>query len=1733
MLKKRVYKLIIFLIILFAAININVSFENLKGGSFVEIGSKAEAATVTKSTEEYGSTACYGFNTYGQKVTVYTGYYQSNNGFVLTGSTSVDYGSLRNYYIGDSTCVYHIITGIKYSYSKVYNVSSPYQYTQFTNVYDCEKYQWINYLPSVSTDSTLQNSIYSKNKPTMTLSGTLYDPDTGDSESIYYRINGSAGQAGVLLTNLIANNSNQNFSGSINVGGLPEGVQKIYVWAEDIAGAKSEEKCITIKIDQTAPISSAPTLIANSSSQITVVPNATDPVANGVNSGVSSFPYIYGKLASSTGSYQVIAWGKSTNYVAAGLKPNTRYSYFYDARDIALNASGSPASSKYTLAETPTVSVGTLTPTTMDLVISDANPNDTVYLIMVKSGSSIRYVMTNGQMSTDSCYTTLSNKKITVAVPSNYVQPLTVTAKAVNGDGILTNVSSSVSVVLPPPELSEVFVKEKTTDSIRISWDQVPRATSYDINVNSSNTYNVATNSYSITGLSAGTNNLIMVRARIGNVTGGWYRTTEYTLPSAPTGFAATLFLDSVDLSWDRVGTSNYEISIDDDYPTITRGTLITYGFTDFNNIHSFKVRAVNGDGEYGEYSDAITMYSPANIPKYCSADHYGSDWIVVTWKNNGNSNITQYSLAAFDERGVLVKQNEWSQATGDIITGLSADTTYIFKVKARNEDGIETEWSSATKAKTSPNPPSIPSGVTVTTVSNSKIKITWYNQTGATYDIERNGVLIAQDLTAASYEDSGLAPETAYKYSIQAKNAGGSSGFSSEISQATYPNVPSVPTGINSTVTTNSVKLTWSAVDKVTGYKIDNGSSQTDVGNVKEYTFNNLETGARYSYRILAYNRGGDGSSTSEYTVYTLINTPSEVTASSSNNRVLVSWTSVPEATGYEVCLNNSKEITTSTSISFEGLTPSTAYTYKVRSVNSRTGSEWSSQGTKTTLPNIPNTPSGIAFSSTRTTTAVSWSGVSDATSYDIMMDSELILGIYDMNYTVTGLNPGSSHKYKVRARNAGGKSGWSDSITAGTMAMEPNVPANLKANEDNDCITILWDAVSGAEGYEVEISSNTTSSAIIMVNGLKYEDTDVTGNSVKVYRVRSVSNGIQSDWSEAVTVNEGIDKFGIPENLTVVVTGASIILNWDAVEGSSGYDIQVDGQIKDAGLDTTFTVTAVESETIHTLRVRIRNEDGVGEWSNAVRVEVPPAMPQIPGNLTARVCENSISLSWNPVLDASSYDLELDGSVIENVIGTTFIDNNLIPNSEYSYRIRSRNENGVSNWSNTINAATLSDVPTVPEQIGAAASKSTITLTWKANTSADSYEIDIDEKFIETTADTQYIHDGLDTDEKHTYKIRSGKGKEYSDWSEALIISTLPKEPSVPDGITVTTSGSSIIVKYNRVAEATGYDIQIDGNTVDNGNLTSFTKEEVHGTQHSVRVRAKNAGGISGWSVEANVLIPEETPGVPESITVKSGNKSVTLQWHTIEGTTGYDVEADGRIVSTGKLTEFKDEGLLTGTSHMYRIRANNEGGNGVWSSIITAITTLSIPENLAVSTSSGAIQLSWDAVQGASQYELEVDGKATKITGTTFIQDYAIPNQEYAYKVRAINQVTVSEWSADIKTKLPMHEFNGDFGKEEEFDFELGASNVKDINKVKFTIIYDQNQVELVDLYSNTQKADLSIGNIKDSNIKILQLIPGKIVLMLSDNEITGEYSGIVDNITFKAKESGQAKISYSMN
>jgi len=107
------------------------------------------------------------------------------------------------------------------------------------------------------------------------------------------------------------------------------------------------------------------------------------------------------------------------------------------------------------------------------------------------------------------------------------------------------------------------------------------------------------------------------------------------------------------------------------------------------NTSYSFRDKARNGDGIETDYGPSASKYTLANSPGKSSFSNVTRTCIRANWTANGNPDSTQYRC----QNITTGADSGWITETYWDSCNLSYGTTYSFRVKAKNEEGIETSW--------------------------------------------------------------------------------------------------------------------------------------------------------------------------------------------------------------------------------------------------------------------------------------------------------------------------------------------------------------------------------------------------------------------------------------------------------------------------------------------------------------------------------------------------------------------------------------------------------------------------------------------------------------------------------------------------------------------------------------------------------------------------------------------------------------------------------------------------------------------------------------------------------------------------------------------------------------------------------------------------------------------------------------------------------------------------------
>jgi chitodextrinase len=1124
------------------------------------------------------------------------------------------------------------------------------------------------------------------------------------------------------------------------------------------------------------------------------------------------------------------------------------------------------------------------------------------------------------------------------------------------------------SQLYPPfiPDIPSNINTTTTSTAVSLTWNEVDGATGYDVEVDGVTIDNGTNTTLVHSNLQPNTTHTYRVRSKVPEVSSEWSEAkTARTNLAVPANVEVTESADTITVTWEEVpGATSYEIEVDG--MVIDNGTNTTYvhsGLTP-NTEHTYRVRA-KSDESISDWSQVVTKVLSSNIPTNINTI-VTSTSVTVTWDEI--SWATTYDI---EVDGVLIDNGASTAYTHD---GLEPNTQHAYRVRAKSADRVG-DWSvllitstlpepgngtglkgeyfdneNLTDLKTSRIDESInfdwKRSVPTTDIEDHPFSIRWtgqvqprFSETYTFYTEAHGGVrlwinnkLLIDDWEAHNMsEQSGtinLEAGKRYDIKMEYRETNGaawarlyweSDSQPKEIIPQSQLYPIGIPKNLRSTSTETTITLTWDPVTFANGYEVEVDGEVIDNGSNNSFTHENLVPGTQHTYRVRAKNGIVIGEWSPSITEYTLLGKTTIQSMEATETSISVSWDLVYGATSYEIevdgtIINNGNR----TTFVHDGLLSGTEHSYRVRPKSTVVTGDWTTLHQKWTLPDIPQ---NIQTSSTSTTITLIWDDVRGATGYDVEVYNTTIDNNNETTFTEDSLNPNSQRTYRIRAKNSSGPGKWSSVIAETTL---PGVPENLQTTATDTLITVSWDPAAGATLYDLEVDG------IIMkdITDTEFIHSGLEPNSTHTYRVKAKNEKGSSSWSDPI---EQITLPSVPQNVQTTVKSTEVIVMWDAVLGSTGYEIEIDGVVIDNGASTMYTHASVEPNTEHTYRVRAVNGEMKSFWSEIQTVLTSPGVPM---NLKTTSTSSEITLTWDMVTGATGYDVEVDGVIVDNGLSTTYVHSDLLPNTEHQYRVRARNDEVVGEWSEYITEMTLFGTPA---NLQATATSTSITLTWDLVEGAAGYDVLVDGHIMDNGSETTFLHEGLEPNSFHVYRVRAKNSNVVGEWSEALTKATILATPA---NIRTEATSSQVTVTWDAVSGATGYEIEVDGVVIDNGTNTTYVHTNLtSNSEHSYRVRAYNGDVYSEWS---EIVTQITTPGVPTIIDSEATPHSITVTWESVSGATSYDIEVDGQIITGITDTSYTHQELEPNTMHIYRVRAQNEGGTSEWSDKLEKVTT-----------------------------------------------------------------------------------------------------------------------------------------------------------------------------------------------
>jgi hypothetical protein len=252
-------------------------------------------------------------------------------------------------------------------------------------------------------------------------------------------------------------------------------------------------------------------------------------------------------------------------------------------------------------------------------------------------------------------------------------------------------------------------------------------------------------------------------------------------------------------------------------------------------------------------------------------------------------------------------------------------------------------------------------------------------------------------------------------------------------------------------------------------------------------------------------------------------------------------------------------------------------------------------------------------------------------------------------------------------------------------------SAPTGLSAYVNNGNIYISWNAVSGAEWYEILVSDTPNGSyeSWATKDGTSYSKSIGTDSAVSIYiKIRACSTGKESPLSAYFHLTEYTPT---PDVLTVTVTettSSSVSLSWNSIDGVYRYQVSRSDSLSgsyspitsSSGLtSTSYTDSDLPADTTYYYKVRaITSSYSTIIESEPVRATTQQSITPVLTVTVTETTSSSVSLSWNSISGAYYYSVERKQGnydtyipVMNSLILTSWTDTSLSANTTYYYKV------------------------------------------------------------------------------------------------------------------------------------------------------------------------------------------------------------------------------------------------------------------------------------------------------------------------------------------------------------------------------------------------------------------------------------------------------------------------------
>lgn len=524
----------------------------------------------------------------------------------------------------------------------------------------------------------------------------------------------------------------------------------------------------------------------------------------------------------------------------------------------------------------------------------------------------------------------------------------------------------------------------------------------------------------------------------------------------------------------------------------------------------------------------------------------------------------------------------------------------------------------------------------------------------------------------------------------------------------------------------------------------------------------------------------------------------PANLQASGAGNTVELSWDSVEGATGYEVevqdpttgeyaLLGTARE----TSYLHEGLEYDASYIYRVRAVRQRqrdvaaysvyTGSVEA----RTEVPVLEGVSLTVA-SAAWNQIQLAWQAADASAGYEIerKADNGTYVKIADIqagtaSYMDT-VETGVLYTYRIRpVKQLGSQMFYGDYSGEQSVQTALNAPAaGGVSTSDMQSLSVSWNAVEGANGYEVYRSASSGSGYTLVANlsggEVQYRDTGLAIENTYYYQVRAYRTAagktVYSGYSAEMS---GTVKLSQVTGLHVQMTKYNTLqLSWNASGDAKTYEVYYstspDSGYKKATSTKKTSYKFSKAKCGQTYYFKIRTYEKIGKvkyYSDyCTAVSGQTVLTGTPTVYVSKTKYNSVTIKWSKVPSTRKYEIYYSTSpdgeytLLKSQGGTSYTHNKLTTGVTYYYKVRATRDYFYGEFSNTTSGRpVLGELKNLKVKTGT----NQLKISWKSVSGAQAYVLMRSDSAggdyveISRAKKTSYTDKGLEAGTTYYYKV------------------------------------------------------------------------------------------------------------------------------------------------------------------------------------------------------------------------------------------------------------------------------------------------------------------------------------------------------------------------------------------